>query len=108
MEDYKKLATMFVELVIIGKDLEEENEKYKVALREQFDPYDVDKEQKIKTLSMQLEHATLREDHLKEMLIEKDGEINSLSQQLTDLQQKVDRMIKGNEKLEEILSLKLD
>lgn len=71
MEDYKKLSSMFEQLVIVGKDLDEQNEKYKQALKERFKPYDADKEEEIKNLNIQLEQATLREEHLKEMLTKK-------------------------------------
>lgn len=73
---------MFEELVVVGKGLEEENEKYKMALNDHFTPYNAHKEKEIKTLRVQFEESVLREEHLKKMLKEKDGEVVFLTKKV--------------------------
>lgn len=72
MGDYKRLSTMFKELVIVGKGLEEEVEKYKLAQNIQLTPYDAKNEKEIKILRVQVEESALREEHLKEILENRD------------------------------------
>lgn len=88
----------------------------KLHLMSSTSPYDQDKDNEIKTLKVRIGESILREEHLREMLEEKDKENVSLTVKLEDLttcyetlienesslQQKVKIINKGKDKLDEI------